>query len=128
MNLFSITDFYDEIYKWFDIMVALSYHILGYVIMQNHLHYVIHAPRDKKSLNKRVGNGKRFMAYEIVERLKQRNYTDILKILSEDVKPYDRRGGKLHQVFIDSFDAREIFDEQMLKQKLDYIHHNPVSG
>jgi len=36
--------------------------------------------------------------------------------------------GKLHQVFIDSFDAKEIISEKMLLQKLDYMHHNPVSG
>src|SRR5437870_2859740 len=91
MNLFSITEFYDEIYKWFDIMVALKYHIVGYVIMHNHVHFIIHSPRDRNSLNKRVGTGKRFMAYEIVTRLEKLKQQDILQLLSEGVKASDRR-------------------------------------
>ena len=27
-----------------------------------------------------------------------------------------------------SFDARKCFGEKMVEQKLEYIHHNPVSG
>ncbi len=38
------------------------------------------------------------------------------------------RGSKKHQVFHLSFDARKCFTEKMVEQKLDYIHHNPVSG
>jgi len=88
MNLFSITDFYDAIYQWFDIMVKVNYSIPGYVIMPNHLHFVIHTPKDKQSLNRRIGTGKRFMAYELVARLKQHNCHDILKTLADDVKPF----------------------------------------
>ena len=36
--------------------------------------------------------------------------------------------GKKHQVFRLSFDARVCYDEKMVEQKLDYIHHNPVKG
>lgn len=31
-------------------------------------------------------------------------------------------------MFQSSFDAKPIFSERFLFQKLDYIHHNPVSG
>lgn len=109
-------------------MVKENYPIQGYVIMPNHLHLLIHTPWDKHSLNKRIGTGKRFMAYEIVERLKAAKHEDILKILAEDVKPFDRRSGKRHHVFKDSFNEKEIINEEMLLQKLDYLHHNPVSG
>ncbi len=127
MNPLSITNFYDQIYNWFDIMVKVDYHILGYIIMPNHVHFIIHSPHDKQSLNRRVGTGKRFMAYEMVDRLMKGNHLAILKTLSDDVKPSDRLSGKLLHVFIDSFDAREIVNEEMLVQKLRYMHHNPVS-
>ena len=35
---------------------------------------------------------------------------------------------QLHKAFKDSFDAKAIFSDKFLIQKLDYIHHNPVSG
>ncbi len=127
MNLFSETDCYSEIYKWFSLMVDIGYQLNGYVIMPNHLHFIIHTPHDSKSLNTRIGNGKRFLAYEIVRRLKQNNHHHILEILSSDVKPNEKKIKKLHQVFIDSFDAREILSEQMMVQKINYMHYNPVS-
>jgi hypothetical protein len=34
----------------------------------------------------------------------------------------------LHKVFKNSFDAKAIFSERFLFQKLQYIHNNPVSG
>ena len=36
--------------------------------------------------------------------------------------------GKKHKVFRQSFDAKECFSIEILEQKLDYIHANPVSG
>ena len=33
-----------------------------------------------------------------------------------------------HKVFEESFDAKGISSEKFLFQKLNYIHHNPVSG
>ncbi len=67
------------------------------------------------------------MAYEIVKRLRQKDQQQILNLLSEDVSASDRRAGKLHQVFRDSFDAKEIMSDRMMLQKLDYMHSNPVS-
>ena len=31
-------------------------------------------------------------------------------------------------MFNDSFDAKDIHNEKFLHHKIDYIHHNPVSG
>src|SRR5262245_36119578 len=52
INLFSITNFYDQIYKWFDIMVEKRYLILGYVIMPNHLHVLIHTPDSPRTISR----------------------------------------------------------------------------
>lgn len=68
------------------------------------------------------------MAYGIVKRLKQSGKIDLLKILSEGVQYNERAKGKKHQVFRLSFDAKLCVDEEMVVQKLDYTHRNPVSG
>ncbi len=59
---------YDIIYNWFNILVEKGNSITGYVIMPNHVHLLLHYTGMAKSLNLVVGNGKRFMAYEIVKR------------------------------------------------------------
>lgn len=40
----------------------------------------------------------------------------------------ERKKGQLHKVFKESFDAKPIFSDKFLEQKLNYIHYNPISG
>jgi hypothetical protein len=75
-----------------------------------------------------VGNGKRFMAYEIVNRLQAMGRNDLVEALATEVSMRDRKRGKLHQVFKESFDGKLLYNEELVWQKLDYIHHNPVRG
>jgi putative transposase len=126
LPLFAMTDFYDEIYKWFGILKANGSSIVGFVIMPNHAHVLIHVA--DANINKLLGNGKRFMAYEIVERLKIAGKTDILKVLSERVTNEERKRKKKHRVFEMSSDIKPCYNRNFIRQKLDYIHRNPVSG
>ena len=128
INLFEITHSYDLVYKWFTIALGKGYRTCAFVIMPNHLHFIMATPLAKADLNTLVSNGKRFMAYEIVARLKHLGENKILDQLSNAVLPGDRKRGKLHQVFVPSFDGKRIFTETMLMKKIDYIHYNPVSG
>jgi putative transposase len=67
-------------------------------------------------------------AYEIIKRLQQMQKQDILNYLAADVSGREKKKGQLHKVFIDSFDAKAIYNEKFFNQKLNYIHLNPVSG
>ena len=51
----------------------------------------------------------------------------MLNNLVAGVKKTDKIRGKLHQVFEGSFDLKLCYSYKFLKQKLDYIHSNPVS-
>jgi REP element-mobilizing transposase RayT len=128
LPLFELCNSYSSVYNWFEIIKAKGADVIGYVIMPNHVHCLIHINNSTTSLNKLVANGKRFMAYEIVKILKENDRIDILGLLEEGVQKKELVKGKKHQVFKASFDARPCFDESMLEQKLDYIHANPVSG
>ncbi|MBS1531504.1 MAG: hypothetical protein JSU01_14445, partial [Bacteroidetes bacterium] len=77
---------------------------------------------------KLVGNGKRFMAYTIVRRLEQMGRDDLLIQLSAACSARERAKGQKHKMFEQSFDAKPVYSLDFLNQKLDYIHHNPVSG
>ncbi len=75
--MFAITNLYDEIYKWFNILIDKGNQIEGFVIMPNHLHVLIFV-NEKDSINKLLANGKRFLAYEIVKRLELQQQYEIL--------------------------------------------------
>ena len=102
--------------------------IYGFVIMPNHIHSLLYYAGGKSPLNTIVGNGKRFMAYEIVNRLERTKQEKILKILKEPIGFEENKKGKKHEVWMNSFDAKECRTEKFILQKLNYIHNNPCSG
>ncbi len=128
LHLFEISLSYDAIYKWFDYLKLRGHYILGYVIMPNHLHAIIGFANTGISINKTVGNGKRFMAYEIVQKLQQQNNQEILYHLTSFVNNTDKKRNKQHVVFEPSFDWKECVSDRFIEQKLDYIHANPCQG
>jgi REP element-mobilizing transposase RayT len=128
LPLFNIVNAYDVVYKQFDILKSEGHYIVGYVTMPNHVHAIIAFSDTGKSINNRVGSLKRFLAYELVQRLKKTGDEAILSQLAAGVNNTDRSRGKLHEVFEPSFDFKECFSEGMIIQKLDYMHENPCKG
>ena len=70
LPLIEKTNLYDDIYSWFDLLKKEENHILGYVIMPNHLHVLIKLSQHSETINRLIAEGKRFRAYEIIKRLK----------------------------------------------------------
>ena len=93
--------------------------------MPNHIHALIAFRNCGKSLNKIIGDGKRFIAYGIIDRL--RDDKKLLLQLSEGVNQTDKQRGKLHEVWESSFDWKECLSNEMILQKLDYMHDNPCN-
>ena len=127
INLFEITQFYDGIYNWFGILHENHCWLSSYVIMPNHLHIIIYVSDQSRSLNTLFANGKRFMAYEIVERLRSAGESSLLHFLEKTVSYSESRKNDRHKIFIPSFDAKLCDTIEMIEQKLDYIHYNPVN-
>ena len=126
--LFDIINGYDLVYKQFDYLKNCGHYIVGYVIMPNHVHALIAFKNTGKTVNSMVGNIKRFMAYNIVERLKHQDKSEILKKLAEGVYAADKKKGQLHQVFEPSFDCKYCYNNKLINQKLYYMHDNPCRG
>jgi len=75
-----------------------------------------------------VGNGKRFMAYEIINRLNRRREISLLALMSHTVRVSNRERGKKHEVWKESFDVKPCRTENFTLKKLHYIHNNPCGG
>ena len=125
LPLFELTSSYDLVYKWFDYLKQQGHYINAYVIMPNHIHAIIGFRKSNKSINEIIGDGKRFISYDIVKRLKEQNHTDILLQLSNHVNKTDAERKKKHKIFETSFDWKLIYTDKFMFQKMDYIHLNP---
>jgi REP element-mobilizing transposase RayT len=118
---------YDIIYNWFDHLKSKGHYINGYVIMPNHVHVLISFIKPQQSINTIIGNGKRFMAYEIIKRLEAQNETGLLLLLAGNVEKTRKLNKKLHEVWELSFDWKDCRSRAFTYQKLNYLHNNPCA-
>lgn len=128
LHLLEKVNAYNAVYKWFDELKKNNHHTLAFVIMPNHLHVILYFPEAGYNLNKIIGNAKRFMAYEIINLLEEKNMNKELDFLHGAVTTREAKKGQIHKVFEQSFDAKGIYTGRFLMQKLNYIHRNPVRG
>jgi hypothetical protein len=96
--------------------------------MANHVHAIIAFSNTGKSINTIVSNGKRFIAYDLIQRLQRQNDHLMLNELSSSLNNTEVKEGKLHNVFEASFDWKECRTDKFIQQKLDYIHFNPCKA
>lgn len=127
------TSGYDLVYNWFDHLKSKGHIINGYVIMPNHLCALIAFRNTDQSINTIVGNGKSFIAYEIINRLKQQGEIKLLHRLNLSVEAKDRERNKKHEIWEDSLvpitiGRKECRTHKFMKQKLDHIHNSPCRG
>jgi hypothetical protein len=102
MNLFERVNAYDTVYKCppvpvrtgFDELKKTNQQPLAFVIMPNHLHVILYFSEPGYNLNKIIGNGKRFMAYEIINRLEEKKMNEELDFLHEAVTKREAKKGQ----------------------------------
>ena len=128
LSLIDTINGYEIVYKWFDHLKSKGHFINGYVIMPNHVHVLISFINTTQSINTIVGNGKRFMAYEIIARLEKNNETTLLEQLAGGVEAARKVNKKLHEVWELSFDWKDCRSNEFVWQKLNYMHNNPCTG
>lgn len=126
LQLIGITQAYDRVYAWMHSATRQGFSIVGYVIMPNHVHLLVHAPPGR-SINLALGQAKQRLAYDILARLRARHEHGLLAKLQDAVTMAEAQRGQRHRVFATSSDIRACFNEEMFRQKLDYIHANPLA-
>ena len=128
LPLIAQTNSYDLVNNWFDHLKGKGHYLSGFVIMSNHVHALIAFRNTGQSINTIIGNGKRFIAYEIIKRLKKQKEDKLLHRLHLSVEAKDLERNKKHEVWEDSFDWKECRTNEYMRQKLDYMHDNPCKG
>jgi len=100
--------------------------LYGYCIMPNHVHMIIQATGEF-SISDILRDIKKYTAKAIVKKLeeeKPNGYKEYLDAFIEAGKPLKRI--KIYKVWQDENQAKFIFSNRFLLEKLAYIHDNPV--
>jgi putative transposase len=94
--------------------------VYAYVILENHLHCILQA----EDLRQQIQDFKAYTAKAIIAYLEQQNVTKLLQLLKFFKKPH--KADSTYQVWQEGSHPQLISSEEMLLQKLEYIHQNPV--
>jgi hypothetical protein len=85
--------------------------------MPNHVHALISFVATEQSINTIIGNGKRFLTYELIKRLQAKGENDLLLTLQNNVDEKRKANKKLHDVWKLSFDWKCCKSQAFIKQK-----------
>jgi REP element-mobilizing transposase RayT len=94
--------------------------LYGYVILENHLHLIASAPE----LAKEIGDFKSFTARRLVDYLEANGAQILLKLLH--FMKARHKTDRPYQLWQEGSHPQQIQNDEMMRQKLDYIHLNPV--
>ena len=94
--------------------------LYAWVILENHLHFIAQSPQ----LDKDVARFKSFTARQLIEYLKQQHVKVILDQLAFYKKAH--KVDRSFQFWQEGVHPEWIQNGEMMMQKVEYIHYNPV--
>ena len=94
--------------------------LFGYVILENHLHMIASAPE----LGTAMQNCKSYTARRIVDLLERRAAHVLLRQLR--AHKLRHKTESRYQVWQEGSQPKQIASEEVMWQKLEYMHNNPV--
>ncbi len=106
--------------SWHYLQTNQGLQLYGFVVLENHLHVVAQT----ENLAVTWANFKSYTARRIIELLKAHHAEELLQRMRFARKA--KRNDREHQFWQENSHPQVIEGETMLRQKLDYIHQNPV--
>jgi len=111
----------NEIFEsWRFLQNANEMELLGYCILENHLHLIVVGP----SIANSVARSRSFTARKIIDHLEKRGEKNILRQL--DYQMLKHKTDREHQLWQEGKQPKQIRSDDVMWQKLEYIHYNPV--
>jgi REP element-mobilizing transposase RayT len=97
-----------------------DFHLHGYVILENHLHLVARSP----DIGATIKRSKSYTARAIIDYLRQRNVRGLLDLMALFKRVHKTES--TYQFWEEGSHPQRIESETVMRQKLEYIHQNPV--
>jgi REP element-mobilizing transposase RayT len=96
--------------------------LYAFVVMPNHIHLMVRCLADHK-ISDVVRDFKKHTPKQVIAQYEAEGNARALQFLREAVKRPEKQE---HVVWEDEYQAKNVFSPQFLKQKVDYIHNNPL--
>lgn len=97
----------------------------AFVIMSSHLHAILR-PDIGVNLSDVTRDFKRFTSRKISQAAEKQNATDVLKVFEKARSENRAQDASRFQVWQEGSHPEAVFTEKFARQKMDYIHMNPV--
>jgi len=94
--------------------------VYAWVVLENHCHLVLQS----QALDRDIARVKSFSARKIIQYLSERHICQILDQLAFYKKAH--KGDRAYQFWQEGVHPELIQNDAMMRQKIDYIHQNPV--
>ena len=94
--------------------------LFGYVVLENHCHLVLQAP----GLAKQLAEFKSYTARQLIDYLEAHGVQRILDQLVWFKKRH--KSDREHQLWEEGSHPQLVGSDEIMQQKLDYMHNNPV--
>ncbi|MEX0722527.1 MAG: transposase [Gracilimonas sp.] len=101
---------------------ARNVQLYGYVIMENHFHAVVKG----EDLAKKLRLTKSFMARMMVDVMIENGNSKLLSQIAFRKLRHKLKSD--YQVWEEGFHPKQLFNNELLVQKLEYMHYNPVKA
>jgi REP element-mobilizing transposase RayT len=92
----------------------------GYVILENHIHFIANSDNHSEHIMR----FKSFTARKIIDYLEEQGVAMFLKQL--EFYKVKHKTDRQYQFWQEGTHPKQMLNEEMMRQKLDYIHYNPV--
>jgi len=97
-----------------------GFRLFGYVVLENHLHLIASAP----NLANAIKSFKMYTARQIIDLLDRHQAKVLLRQLR--ALKLRHKTESEYQVWKEGSKPKQIGSDEMMRQKLEYIHNNPV--
>jgi len=94
--------------------------VYAYVILENHLHLVAQSD----DLNRDMARFKSYTSKQLLAYLTENNVRQILEQLAFYKKAH--KDDRAYQFWQEGYHPEWIQNDEMMRQKVEYVHHNPV--
>jgi len=99
-----------------------GFKLIAYVIMPEHLHLIVWT-KENISISSIMRDFKKYTSVQIKRKLQADNNKKLISIFQKNAWGYK---GQEFKLWMDRFDRLVIYTPEILQQKVDYIHFNPM--
>ena len=126
IDVFTRKIYRDEVIECFNYCIKNKGMVLyGYVMMSNHIHMVVQSKDGK--LSDLLRDFKKYIATKILSKIQTQPESRREWLLAYFQKACEHlKRAQQYKVWQDGYHAEHIYSNSFIKQKIEYIHNNPV--